>query len=218
MRNRHGYLALGLVLVLISLAAAGCGGASGSPGVADLGTDANTTTTSSSAPSGSGSGPSTSGDGSGGGNVQMRLVAGPNALKFSQCMRAHGVSNFPDPNSQGQIQIGPSSGIDPSSSTFQSAQQACQHLIGHGKATPAEQAKARQQALAFSACMRKHGVPDFPDPTFSNGGIGIHLNANGSSDLNPNSPTFQAAQRACQGLLPFKGKPKQIGSGGGGAK
>ena len=27
----------------------------------------------------------------------------------------------------------------------------------------------RQQALAFSACMRKHGLPNFPDPQFPSG-------------------------------------------------
>lgn len=43
----------------------------------------------------------------------------------------------------------------------------------------------------------------------------IYLNANGSSGLNPSSPTFQAAQQACQGHLSFKGKPAQVGSGGG---
>jgi hypothetical protein len=215
MRHPHGYLALGLVLGLVSLAAAGCGGGSGSPGVANLGTDAGTTSTSSSAPSGSGSAPSS---GSSGNHVQMMLSGGQNALKFSQCMRAHGVSNFPDPNGQGQIQVGPSSGIDPGSSTFQSAMQACQHLVGHGTATPAQQAQARRQALAFSACMRKHGVPDFPDPNFRNGGISIHLDANGPSDLNPSSPTFQAAQQACQGHLPFKNLQKTGSFGSGGAK
>jgi hypothetical protein len=136
------------------------------------------------------------------------MIGGSNSLKFSQCMRAHGVSNFPDPNSQGAIQIGPNSGIDPGSSTFRSAAQACQKFSGGNgpQLTPAQQAKLRQEALAFSVCMRKHGVPDFPDPNFSGGHVTIHVQAQGSSDLNPSSPTFQAAQQACQGKLPFKGR------------
>jgi hypothetical protein len=138
------------------------------------------------------------------------MIGGSNSLKFSQCMRAHGVSNFPDPNSQGTIQIGPNSGIDQGSSTFRSAAQACQKLVGGGNGpqlTPAQQAKVRQDALAFSVCMRRHGVSDFPDPNFSGGHVTIHVQAQGSSsDLNPNSPTFQAAQQACQGKLPFKGR------------
>ena len=52
--------------------------------------------------------------------------------------------------------------------------------------------------------MRSHGVTNFPDPTHtarsrSRGGTG----ANGtSSGLDPNNPTFQAAQTACQHLMP----------------
>lgn len=56
--------------------------------------------------------------------------------------------------------------------------------------------------LAFSACMRSHGIKDFPDPQQSGGGIRLNLGANGSGDLNPQSSTFQAAQRACQSLAP----------------
>jgi hypothetical protein len=64
----------------------------------------------------------------------------------------------------------------------------------------------QQKALAFSACMRKHGLPDFPDPTFTSaGGIGIRVHLGGpNSDLNPSSPVFQAAQKACGGII---GKP-----------
>jgi hypothetical protein len=135
-------------------------------------------------------------------------IGGGNALKFSQCMQAHGVKDFPDPNSQGVIQIGPNSGIDSNSATFRSAAEACQKLAGGGNGpqpTAAQQARARLQALAFSVCMRKHGIPDYPDPNFSGGHITIHVEANPSSDLNPTSPTFQAAQQACRGKLPFKG-------------
>lgn len=57
------------------------------------------------------------------------------------------------------------------------------------------------QALEFSRCMRSHGLPDFPDPRTHGGGIGIHIRANGKSDLNPNSPQFQAAQKACQSIM-----------------
>ena len=48
------------------------------------------------------------------------------ALQFSQCMRAHGVTNFPDPTGRG-IQITPGSGINPQSPAFQTAQKTCDH-------------------------------------------------------------------------------------------
>jgi hypothetical protein len=51
-------------------------------------------------------------------------------------MRAHGVTNFPDPTFHGNgeigIQFGSSSGINPRSPAFQSAQQACQRATGGG--------------------------------------------------------------------------------------
>lgn len=56
-------------------------------------------------------------------------------IKFSQCMRAHGI-NMPDPtfNANGAtIRGGPDSGIDPNSAEFQAAQKACQkNLPGKG--------------------------------------------------------------------------------------
>ncbi|HXA28402.1 MAG TPA: hypothetical protein VN193_06610 [Candidatus Angelobacter sp.] len=53
------------------------------------------------------------------------------ALKFAQCMRQHGV-DMPDPKQQGSggiMQAAPS-GVDPSSKTFQDAQNACQQYFG----------------------------------------------------------------------------------------
>jgi hypothetical protein len=52
----------------------------------------------------------------------------------------------------------------------------------------------------FSACMRSHGVTNFPDPR---PGGGIEL----SAGLNPRSPAFRSAQRACKQFLPNGGTP-----------
>jgi hypothetical protein len=49
--------------------------------------------------------------------------------------------------------------------------------------------------LAFSQCMRKHGITNFPDPIFSNNGVRLQLAQ--SSGINPSSPAFQSAQKAC---------------------
>ena len=77
------------------------------------------------------------------------------------------------------------------------------------------------QALAFSACMRKHGLPDFPDPQFLSGGR-VALKISAGSGIDFQSAQFQAAQKACQGLLPGKAgaappgaaKTGALGSGG----
>ena len=63
--------------------------------------------------------------------------------------------------------------------------------------------------LAFSVCMRAHGLKDFPDP--SNGGL--QFQGDPGSDLDPSNPTFQKAQQACQKDLPFKGGAVKAGSG-----
>ena len=122
--------------------------------------------------------------------------------KFSACMRKHGVTNFPDPNGQGVITIHSGEGIDPGSPVFRSARTTCDKLLPNdGQPTAAQIAQQQQKLLAFSACMRAHGVKDFPDP--SNGGLQIQVHP--GSDLAPNNPTFQKAQLACKGNLPFKG-------------
>lgn len=47
------------------------------------------------------------------------------SLRFSQCVRAHGVPNFPDPGSDGRIPDPASAGIDQGSPKFETANQAC---------------------------------------------------------------------------------------------
>jgi hypothetical protein len=51
-------------------------------------------------------------------------------LKFAQCMRTHGVPDFPDPNKNGGFSG--SSTINPQSPTFQNAQATCMQLAGLG--------------------------------------------------------------------------------------
>jgi hypothetical protein len=63
----------------------------------------------------------------------------------------------------------------------------------------------------FSACMRSHGVPDFPDPSTSQNGdnsFGIDgYNFNLPATVNTQSPAYQSANKACGSLIG--------GSGGG---
>jgi hypothetical protein len=63
-------------------------------------------------------------------NLTPDKAAQAKALKFSQCMRAHGVPNFPDPSSSGGLTIGPNSSLDPNDPTFQKAQQTCASILG----------------------------------------------------------------------------------------
>jgi hypothetical protein len=178
-RRRGGLLAAGLAAV--ALLAAACGGARpGSPGVADAG---------SSSASGSSS-PSSS--------------ASHDPLAFARCMRAHGVTDFPDSGGLGQAS--PGSDLDPANPTYRAAWQACQALWPTTHVSPAEAAQALADGLKFSACMREHGITSFPDPDphgGPHGHGGIDLRGLG---IDPNSPQFRAAQQACQHYLGPNGK------------
>jgi hypothetical protein len=117
-------------------------------------------------------------------------------LAYSQCMRSHGVPNFPDPDSQGNLPLLQEGRNGVSPQAVQSAQNACRHLqTSGGPGTPQQQQQAKlTQALNFARCMRAHGVPNFPDPTTAgNGGMGFNL-----SGVDTQSPQYQSANRACQ--------------------
>jgi len=190
------------------LLAAGCGGGPGSPGIASVASSTTVATTTTQ----SGSGPTTKAIGGpagpSGGQFQMTMKVDPTSgAKYSACMRKHGVTSFPDPTGQGLITIHSGMGIDPGSPAFRSARSVCQKLLPNGgQPTPAQIAQQQKKMLALSSCMRAHGVKDFPDP--SNGGLQIQTRP--GSDLNPDNPTFQKAQKACQGDLPFK--PQSTGT------
>jgi hypothetical protein len=58
-------------------------------------------------------------------NQAQRQQVRAQALRFSQCVRAHGVPNFPDPGSDGRIPDPATVGIDQGSPMFEAANEAC---------------------------------------------------------------------------------------------
>ena len=132
-------------------------------------------------------------------------------ISMSKCMRANGVPSFPDPRE------GPSGGgvgwpgggpVMISSDVLlimgqriagpvvASAAKTCKQYMAPGGAPPALTESQRQAAIADAECMRTHGLPNFPDPTFS----GPHQRLNLGPGLNPQSPAVEQAAKAC-GLL-----------------
>jgi predicted small secreted protein len=90
------------------------------------------------------------------------------AVAFAECMRANGISAFPDPDASGELTIdgiANGSSVDTSSAAFKQAINACKDLeppaFTGSKVTPQQ----RTARLEFAQCVRKNGVPDFPDPT-----------------------------------------------------
>jgi hypothetical protein len=186
-------------LALLAVTAAGCGTKPTSSGVAQLPSDTAATTTTTSQSIGSLTGKSKA----------------DSLYRFSACMRSHGVANFPDPQTSGKglsLTIGSENGLNPNAPQFKAAQKSCEKLLPNGgEPDPATLAKDRTQLLKFSACMRTHGLPDFPDPTVSADGAGISLGDKRNSSLNPRSPVFQAAQKACLSFMP--GPPGGVKAG-----
>jgi hypothetical protein len=129
-------------------------------------------------------------------------------LAYAACMRSHGVPmKDPQFNAGGGVNLsvgGPGS-KHLSPQTARTAQRACAHFMRQaeprGGVSPAQQAEFRKAALANARCMRSHGVPDFPDPQFgANGEASIKITK--GSGLDPSSPAFQRAQKACAKSMP----------------
>ena len=136
------------------------------------------------------------------------------ALAYSRCMRAHGVLKFPDPNSSGAIpKVGPQQ-LGVSSTVFQAAQKACQHLLPNsGQSSQAWDQMALNALWNFARCVRAHGVPNWPDPLAESdpgqpGTPGFPRNL--PPGINTNSPVVKSAMNTCQHLLAGIG----YGSGG----
>lgn len=168
-------LVLAPALVAVALLTAACG-SSASHGVAQL--PASSTTN---APAGT-----TVASTSKVGPAQQREL-----LKFVQCMRSHGVADFPDPNGQGAF---PSAEVQAlkGSPRAKAALYECKGdlpIPSSSLTTP----EAEAAVLKFAQCMRSHGVPNFPDPGSQTG----HT----ASSLDPNSPEFQRAAKDCRSFL-----------------
>jgi len=102
------------------------------------------------------------------------------ALPFAQCMRSHGVPDYPDPLSNGNfgeisnsIQHGPQ---------YAGAKQTCTRLHPWNMVlSPHQQTQEMTELLKYSICMRGHGVPNFADPTVTSNGVSFGGQANGGS-------------------------------------
>ena len=140
---RRGVVPL-VVLALVPLSVAACGG-SRSPGVANVGTTQTTT---------------------------LAATSGPSYQRYAACMRSHGVPQFVlAPNDNG-TEFHTQGSIDTKSPQYQSAAASCASLQPPGMgSTPTITPAERVDYLKAAACMRAHGVPNFPDPTFTGGHV-----------------------------------------------
>jgi hypothetical protein len=129
-------------------------------------------------------------------------------------MRANGVPNFPDPSEGpdgGGVGFPGGLGISSNGSlivngtviagpAIANAQTACRVYLPPSGPPPTLPESKKLQLLAYSRCMRSHGVPNLPDPVFSAGGGGGGFKVEAGPGLNQASPAIQQAAKAC-GLL-----------------
>jgi hypothetical protein len=179
--RRPGLWVAAAALIGGGLILAACGGGSTNPGAAG----SNSTTGAAASAS------------SGGAGSRQEL-----SLHYAQCMRSHGVTNYPDPSASGgsSIVVDPGSGVDTNSPTYQAAQQSCQKYLGGSGTSSAEQTQTEAKMLLYTQCMRSHGLPNFPDPVTGPDGAPM-FELGPRAGVNLNSPSYQAANSACQDLL-----------------
>jgi hypothetical protein len=135
--------------------------------------------------------------------------------RFAKCMREHGVEAKPSSGPGHQsLGIRVSGKAGAGRQTLEIAQRACKQYQPQPKKvnlSPQEKVAQEEAVLKFAKCMREHGVK--VHASASDGRVQLQVGGPGaSSGPNPESPSFQAAQKACQSLLPFKAKG---GPGGG---
>lgn len=135
---------------------------------------------------------------------------GPRSSPYalSECMRANGLTNFPDPT-QGSGGLGFPGGVIVSiegdltvdGTTFtgpalKRASQRCRTYLPPTGPPPRLSEQQETQMLRLARCMRAHGVPNFPDP-------GSPARVNGAIKAVPipgsNSPAFDRAAKVCGG-------------------
>ena len=128
------------------------------------------------------------------------------AMKFAQCMRDNGVSQFPDPDSSGALTIENvvnGSSVDPNSATFQQALSACRDLEPAGFMGQKRSAEQQAAALKFAQCIRDNGVKDFPDPG-RNDPL-IDTNRIPSTATSDGMSILHVAMQKCRGLAAAAG-------------
>lgn len=172
----------------VAVLAGGCTpSTSGSGGIPSAGPTSGAAGPSSSEPGA----PSSSAPGSNDPGSGTTAPPSPDAYAYAACMRDHGIDMAdPDPKT-GLPTVGDS--VDPESAAFKEAHEACGDLLPGGIRGQGDDTEL-DTYLEFAQCMRKNGMPDFPDPQ-PGSGEGMF------PGIDRNDPAFGKASEACQHIL-----------------
>lgn len=118
-------------------------------------------------------------------------------IAFAQCMRTHGVPNFPDPGPSTNFTVSGAPVGGAANTPSGKAYNTCQYLLPNGSSSNNGSVTTQElsEGVALAQCLRTHGEPTFPDPTVVNGGLNFAFTG-------VDSPQFQAAVSACRSVIP----------------
>jgi hypothetical protein len=133
--------------------------------------------------------------GTAGSGANKKLTARDKAVKFAECIRAHGVSDFPDPNAKNQFEYG----VSVSPAVWNQATTACKDLQPPGTLSGKRTPKEQSASLRFAQCVRDNGVKDFPDPV--NGEPLVNTYKIPSSNQPGGMTILNAAMKKCGHVL-----------------
>ena len=158
-------------------------------------------------------GGSPSSAGSGGSPDAGASANSPSAVAYSHCIRSHGVPNYPDPASGVVLPKTSAQQLGVSSSQLQAAQSACHYLLPNtgwslpqqaqqcvsaGDWPPALVQRMLTSGRTFAACMRSHGVPNWPDPSIDTGAYqGVPFFDLSKEGINDHSPQIRSKMAEC---------------------
>jgi hypothetical protein len=118
------------------------------------------------------------------------------ALAYARCVRSHGVPGFPDPKADGTFPKGSfPAGSGPK---ITAANRTCGHLLPARGTGYVVTAKDQQDYIKAAACMRSHGIGNFPDPVFADGNVNFPI----PSSISTTSTKFTSARAVCAKLIP----------------
>ena len=133
-------------------------------------------------------------------------------LEFAQCMRENGVDiPDPEPGQGGGIIFDSESGIDPSSDSFQAAQEECGSILDEAipEGERPDPAEMRDQLHQMTECLRDKGY-DVPEPQIVGPGDDPPSEpptASGDFEELQDDPEFQQAQEDCADEAGLEGGP-----------
>ena len=124
-----------------------------------------------------------------------KLSAREKAVKFAECVRARGVTDFPDPNEDNEFEYG----VSVTPTVWTRAVAACKHLQPPGTLSAKRTPKEQSASLRFAECIRENGVKDFPDPV--NGEPVVNTYKIPSANTPEGMATLNAAMQKCRRLM-----------------